>query len=248
MESVGDLAAVAAEKLQAEHVAGIASGEIKLQEDVDIMHMESRGQRDSTGRGSKLRTKGSIMDRVRFGWRPEDSVIMEQIKAGADAAFIDLYDNAFFLIDALYEKARIPKKRNGQLLRDSQKRVIWEVDDNGMIVQDWSQLTGQDFETVLFQLQELKLHIAPKLNGLLMEAIFAKHLYDDVHSDAYSAVVEGTIGDREARANREARTDKYAAYFRFYLWSQGDVFMRELNSLQRLLEKTRDWGVRSQRS
>ncbi len=246
--AIVDMAVDAAMKLQAAHLEGIESGAIDLTKDQDTMILESAGRRNKNGEGSKLRTKGSIMDRIRFGWRKNDELIMGQIQAGAEAAYQDLYRETFAVIDSFYDVVRVAKMRNGKPLTDSDGRQVWEVDEYGNIVHNYDNLTGQDIESALFRLQEIKFYIAPKLNKTLLDAMFAKHLYDDAHSDAYSSIVEGTIGDREARANRDARQEKYAAFFRFWIYSQGDAFMKELNSLQRLLERTRDWHIRSQRS
>lgn len=242
-----DFAVAAAMRLQKEHTEAIANGTIDLTKDQEIMQLESAGRKNRSGEGSKLRTKGSIMDRIRFGWRPEDKLVMEQIKSGAEAAYDDLYRETFGVIDDFYEVVRVPRMHNGHVIKDHNGRTVWEVDQYGNIVQDYSKLTGQDIDTALFKLQEIKFYIAPKLNELLLGAIYAKHLYDDAHADAYSSVVEGTVGDREARASRDARQDKYAAFFRFWIYSQGDTFMKELNSLQRLLDRTRDAHIRSGR-
>lgn len=229
--SLGDLAAQASEKLQKEHQAGIDSGTIAVKEDQEVMHKEGK----------------SILSKIRFSWRTEDKLIIEQLKAGANSAFLELYDQAFDQLDSFYDFVRTPMlDRNGKPQRDIDGRIVWEKDSRGMVRQDWTRVTGQDIETILYNLQEVKLYVAPRLNELLLEAMMAKHVYDDQHAEAYSSVVDGTIGDRTAKANRVARTDKYAAFFRFWLWSSGDSFMKELNNFQRLLEKTRDWQIRSE--
>ena len=243
-----DMAIAAAEKLQLEHMKGVEEGTIKLTEDEDIMKLESTGKKNADGKGSKLRPRSSIMDTVRFGYRPKDKMMIEQLKAGADAAFLELFDDALVVLDDFYLSVREPRMSGGSVVKDNRGRIVWQVDDHGNPIQNWDKLTGQDFETALFRLQEVKMYLARPLNELLLGAMFSKHVHDDAWSDAYSSVVEGTIGDREARANREARTDKYAAFFRFWLWSSGDAFMKEINSFQRLLERTRDAHVWSQRN
>jgi hypothetical protein len=74
-----------------------------------------------------------------------------------------------------------------------------------------------------------------------MEAVFAKHLHDDLYQDAYAELVEETIPGRQAYAARKTRQDKYHAYFRYYLWSTANVLLAEVNNFCRILERVGYW-------
>jgi hypothetical protein len=158
--------------------------------------------------------------------------------------FNDLYGVAKKAIDDLYLAARKPRvDEDGQLERDSGGRVRWQTDSSGKHIEDWSRLTGQDIETCLFELSRIKLELAPQLNELLLEALFAKHVADDAFSDAFAELIDGTIPERNSHAARKARQDKYFSYFRFYLYSHADGFMKELINFARILERTRQWRI-----
>ena len=98
------------------------------------------------------------------------------------------------------------------------------------------------------ELSRVKLEIAPKVNELLLEAVFAKHIHDDQFQDAYSELVEETIPGRNAYAARKTRQDKYHAFFCYYLWSSSKTFLDEINNFCRVLEKVRYWRIEEGKS
>lgn len=234
-QHLGDIASDVAESLKHKHLLEIESGERQVDLDERVMRAESNGR-------SKLFTK------IEFNWRQEDRMILEQIRGACRNLFAVQFEDAIIILDELYGRLRVPaSNEHGVVRTDGQGRTLWVLGANNKPIENWDQLTGQDIEQTLFDLQRLRFGMSNQLNELLMEALFAKHIYDDAHSDGYSSVLDGTINDREARASRESRQDKYQAFFRYFLFSQGDAFMRELKSFQYLLERVREWRVRTQR-
>ena len=147
-------------------------------------------------------------------------------------------------MDTFYASLRMPEiNEHGVAIRDSGGRVVWQKNSRGQEIENWSCLTGDDLEKCLFDLTRLKLVLAPQLNELLLEAVFARHIADDAHMDGYAEVLDGTIGDRNAAASRKARTDKYHAFFKYWLYSQADAFMKEITNFCRILERIRYWRI-----
>lgn len=229
MTRAGDLATEVAQDLHDKHLA-----------DVDAMGEEEVDQ-ESPMRGD---VKKSLFRRIEFRWRKDDERILEAIRAAVDQAFMDLYGEAIAAIDELYDEMRVPVVNEDQVVeRDSAGRVIWQKDSRGREIEDWSQLTGQDIEQALLRIAYIKLTLAPQLNDLLLEAVFAKHVAEDAHADAYEELLDDTIPARNAHASRKSRVDKYHAYFRYYLYSHAEVFMKELNNFARVLERIRYWRI-----
>ena len=224
-EYIGDAAEQAANDLRKYHLEEINKGNLVVQEDEDVMKIKKKG----------------IFGKVEFKWRDSDRMLLEQIRAASERMYRDLFSGAHQIIDQLYTQARVAELDDNDLpMKDLQGRVIWKKDERGEVVEDWNQLTGQDIEQALLDLAELRLVISPQVNDLFLEAMFAKRIASDAHDDAYLAVLDGTIGDKGARANRESRQDTYFAFFRYCLWSHGDVFLKELANVQRVLERIRD--------
>lgn len=227
----GDLAAQVSAQLQREHVEKfLTDGEAYVDNETP-MYREARK---------------SIFAKIEFKWRSSDQKILAQIRAGADQLFAHMYSDMKIIVDQFYAAMRVPEENpeTGVVRKDSQGRVVWQKDpQTNRYIEDWGQLTGQDIEETLFNIARLKLDLAPRVNDLLNEAVFAKHIADDAHDDAYLKLMEGTVGDRNAYASQQAREDKYQAFYRYYLWSQADAFMKELNNFARVLERVRYWRI-----
>jgi hypothetical protein len=178
--------------------------------------------------------------KIRPSWRTEDRNALQQLRAAADQLILETYDDALKAIDKIYLAVRVPVFE-GDTPKRIDGRILWEVDKQNKPVEKWALLSNHDLEASLFELQKLKLVTSQKTSQLFLEAVFAKHTYNDFWHEAYESMIEGTAGDRNARANREARNDKYHAFFRYYLWARVDSFDKELANMMRLLERLRDW-------
>lgn len=189
-------------------------------------------------------TKKSLFAKIEFRWRTSDAGILEQIRGAADRLFNEVFASAMATLDGFYADLRVAEVNEyGVAKRDSAGRVLWQKDSRGNEIEDWNQLTGDSLEKCLFDLTRLKLALAPQLNELLLEAVFAKHIADDAFQDAYNELLEETIPGRTSYASRKSRQDKYHAFFRYWFYSQADVFMKELNNFCRILERIRYWRI-----
>jgi hypothetical protein len=225
---VGDLASEVGEQLQQQHIAEELAGE-QLPDADDVMRAENRK---------------SLFAKIEFKWRSSDHKSLEQLRAAVDRAFKELYDWAIEVVDELYGQMRVPDTDDGgHNILDSRGRVQWKRDSRGREIEDWSQLDGQDIEKCILDITRIKLALAPQLNDLLLEAVFAKHIADDVHNDAFTELLEETIPGRNAHAARKSRQDRYHAFFRYYLYSHAESFMKELNNFSRVLERIRYWRI-----
>lgn len=182
-----------------------------------------------------LHASHSLFSKIRFSWRPEDRAILERVRISANTKFKEMNEALITEVDSFYEHLWVPERH----LPDG--TIIWKTDEHGRPVEDWSQLTGQDLEQTLMNLQRIKLHVAPMVHELFLNALYARHVASDVYDDAWDKVLTGTQGDRTAYSNKESREDRYHAYFHYYVWSKAKVFLDEVNQFMRRLEKVRDW-------
>lgn len=227
----GDLASQVSAQLQREHVEKFLSDGEGFVDNESPMYREARK---------------SIFSKIEFKWRTSDEKILDQIRAGVESLFAHMYTDMKLIIDRFYAEMRIPEMNpeTGGVRKDSKGRVIFQKDpQTGAYIEDWGQLTGQDIDEALFNIARLKLELAPRVNELLNEAVFAKHIADDSFQDSFAELVEGTVKDRESHASRKSREDKYQAFYRYYLWSNADSFLRELSNFTRVLERVRYWRI-----
>jgi hypothetical protein len=225
---VGDLASQVAKQLQDEHLAIMETAEAIVDEETPM----------------RVEPRKMLFAKMEFSWRTSDAAILDQIRAAADRAFGELYGNAITILETFYASLRVAQLNEyGLVKKDSGGRILWQKDSRGKEIEDWGRLTGDDLEKCLFDLTRLKLVLAPQLNELLLEAVFAKHIADDAHKDGYADLIDGTVGDRNAHASKVGRQDKYHAFFRYWLYSQADAFMKEISNFCRILERIRYWRI-----
>lgn len=193
--------------------------------------------------------KSSLFSKLEFRWRPEDKLILDRIRTACNAVTFEQYRVLQRTLDDLYQQVRVPKLgTHGNPVQDERGRVVWEVDEHGRMIEDWSRLDGMDLEITIFHLQRSRVEMSTRTNELLQEALFAKHIYNDEYQEGYQSLVEGTQGDRTAQANRVTREEKYFSFYKFCLWQSADTLLKEIVNLQRVLERIREWRIRSQQN
>lgn len=185
----------------------------------------------------------SIFEKIRFTWRATDQAILVRIQGAVDEEFANNFRDAIDVFQRFYGAMHIPDTNpvTGMALVDRLGRQVYKRDEDGRFVEDYSQLTGQDFEEAILGLQRLRLDVAPRISQLLQDAVYGKMTAGDLHDDVYWATVDGTINDRTARANRDTRTDRYHAFFRYCLWQTAKDFYDEIGRFMSYLEKIRTW-------
>ena len=231
-QPLGDLAESVAKKMVTDTAAPVVEASVIAEE-------------------AALQAENALFTKIKFSWRPEDRAILERIRISADAMFEEAFTDAITVIDRFYEALRVPRMREVDgamvVVRTADGRPVWETDERGNPVERWDQLTGQDVEFTLVNLERLKFSLSPRVNQLMLEALYARHVAGDVSDEAWAAIMDGTQGDKTAKSNRESRVDRYHAYFRFYLYSTADTFLKEVNAFIKHLENIRYWQVRTQR-
>jgi hypothetical protein len=190
----------------------------------------------------------NLLHKIRFSWKPEDRTALDRIRIAASASFDQAFADAIDALDWFYLQLRVPAVReDGQVITDAEGRTVWQKDELERPLESWSQITGDDLEKTLVDLDRIKLVVAPQVNELMLEALYARHSAQDAFDDAWGGTMDGTQGDRTARSNRESRQDRYHAFFRFYLYSQAKVFLDELTMFQKRLNNVRYWQINSQK-
>lgn len=228
---LGDLADEEAQRLQDSHIELVESEKISLEE-------ESKSLPDR----KKLFTK------LEFRWSKSDFLILEQIRGACEKVVEEQLGSYGRILDELYEQSRVLKLNDSGLpARNREGRLVFEKDEFGNFIYDWSRVDGVQIESSIMRLAELGVEVSTKISGLLHEAIFARHIYDDEYQDSYRSLLDGTQGDRNAYAARESRQAKYFAFYKFCLWDSAERLQREIRNFQRVLERARDWQIRSQR-
>lgn len=230
---LGDAAAEVAQQIQQQHLDEINEGKIDLDEESDVMASE----------------RLSIFSRISFRWHTSDQLILTQIRGAAELQWERQMSPAYQILDRLYEEMRTPEQTDqGVVKLDQGGRPIWKKDPTtGLIIETTEQLTGQDIEKALLDLHKLKMVVSEQTNHLLTETMLARYVMKDKEDDLWDHILEGTINDRQAKVNREARQQKYHYFFHWLLYTNSSTFLKEIISLIKTLDGILDRRVYSQR-
>lgn len=176
-----------------------------------------------------------LFKKIEFSWKQEDKNAIVQLRAAASAVFEDLFSGSVAVLERFYSSIRV---------FDPERPGRWLKTEGGGYEEDWSQLSGQDLIKAIFDLQREKVLISRKLSNLFLEASFAKQVSTDVYHEHYQKLMEGTVGDRTAYANQHSRVERYAAFFRYWIWHTASAFQKEVDAQVRTLEKMAEWSTR----
>lgn len=229
LDNYGDLAIVLADEFQEKWLASLDEDMLQKLDEVENLRAEKRK---------------SIFTKMDFRWRPADRVLLEHVRISGEMTLGELYQEAFRVMDGFYAEMRVPVTQivDGQQVAvlDDHRRQVFEKDDFGNYVENIEQLTGQDIEKAILDMGRVRFIVSRLHAQLLSEAILARSLYDDRREEGYASLVEGTQGDRNAKASRDARRDKFKAYFHWHLYQLSNAFLIEINSFVRTLDRMVD--------
>lgn len=214
-----DLAASVVKRIQDEVAKELEAGNIPvLEEEPEEVHPQL-----------------ALFKKIEFSWKEEDKQAVKQLRAAAEAVFENLFSGSVEALDRFYSSIRVhDPDRPGRYLKT----------EAGAYVEDWSQLSGQDLIKAIFDLQREKVYTSQALSNLFLEASFAMKVSTDVYYEAYRKLMEGTVGDRTAYANQQSKVDRYAAFFRYWIWHSSHSFQKEIDATVRVLEKMAEWSTR----
>lgn len=190
-----------------------------------------------------------LVAKVRYSWRDADEDALKRIEYTANQVCRDLFGEALDTIDELYAQMRI-RAVNGNTnmaLSAPDNRPLWVADpQTGKPIERLDQLTGQDYDTAILRLQTLLLTIAPEVDRLKSDAIYAQHLVArDAFDDGWRAA-KGQQGDKRAEANIVAREDRYHSFFRYFVYSRAKTYLDEIRAFVKHLDNIRYRQLREQ--
>lgn len=171
-------------------------------------------------------------NKIRYSWKTDDQEILDRIRKSADQVFQSLFGEAIELIDQFYLAMRVP------LGPGPDGRTMWQMDEvTNRPLERIDQLTGQDIDQCILNLERILLTITPQINQLRLEALFAQNTAKDAFDDAWPA--SGIAGERQSRANAQSRMERWHGFFRYYVYSTANTFYQEVRQFCKRLENIR---------
>lgn len=183
---------------------------------------------------SKHRTPGFA--RMRTDWKGEDRKIVQQAKDAVDGRIIHNFAGAYEVMNQVYDIVRTPARDDhGVIIHDRYGFTVWAKNENGTYDEDFTRLSHKDREHLLFLITTRLFEWSQAAADAWAEAMFAKAQWEERFSLGFDAPVSGTVDDRRAAGNLDAREERYFAIFVSTYSRKADSIVRSMELLgQRL--------------
>jgi hypothetical protein len=216
-----------------------ASGELAADEEaqVEVEKMDGTMEAEPLHEEKEKTFRTPGFSRMRLDWRKEDAAIIEQARAAVEGRIIQNFEDAYEVMYRVYDLVRTPEvdPETGEIKVDQFGYTIWKKNPSGSYEEDWTKLTVKEKENFLFTITTRLFDWQQRTADVWAEAMFAKAQFEERFSIAFDAPISGTVDDRRAIGNLDAREERYFAIFRTYYSRRADALVRTLELLgQRL--------------
>jgi hypothetical protein len=183
---------------------------------------------------SKHRTPGFA--RMRTSWSSEDRLIIQSAKAAVDGQINRNFADAYEVMNQVYDLVRTPEvDEHGEVKTDQYGFTVWARTPAGGYDEDFTRLSLKAKEDLLFKITTRLFAWSQRAADAWAEAMFAKSIWEERFSLGFDAPMSGTVDDRKAAGNLDAREERYFAIFMSYYSRRADAIVRNLELLgQRL--------------
>lgn len=184
-------------------------------------------------REKKFRTPG--FTRMRFDWRSEDKPVIERARSYVQSQVLQQFSDAFEVINDIYEIVREPERdAAGNPKRDAFGFTIWRM-EHGKVDEDFTRLTTKQKEHFMHLIVTRLFDWEQRANDLWLDAMMAKSQFEERFAIGFDTPVTGTVDDRRAAGNLDAREERYFAIYLTALSRRADGVVRSMVNLgQRL--------------
>jgi len=190
-------------------------------------------------RERKFRTPGFA--RMRIDWASQDRPIVVKALAAVEGRILHSFGDAYQVMHDVFEIVRTPEvTSSGEICRDQYGFTIWKRTVSGGWEEDYSRLTRQARENFLYQITTRIFDWEQRAADVWGEAMFAKAQWEERFSIGFDAPMSGTVDDRRAAGNLDARDERYFAIFASLYSRRADAVVRAMNLLGQRLKDTLD--------
>lgn len=182
-----------------------------------------------------FRTPG--FSRMRTDWRSDDRPIIEHARAVVDGRILANFQDAYQVMHEVYDLVRTPQvdEETGEVLKDQWGFPLWKQTVSGSYEEDWTRLTLKQKNNLLFTITTRLFDWEQRAADAWGEAMFAKAQFEERFAIAFDAPMAGTVDDRRAAGNIDAREERYFAIFLTLYSRKADAVVKTLALLgQRL--------------
>lgn len=182
-----------------------------------------------------FRTPG--FSRMRIDWKPDDRLVIEQARLAVEGRITRNFADAYQVMYEVYDVVRTPvaDPETGEVRVDKYGLKEWQKNSTGTYVEDWTRLTQREKERFLFVITTRIFDWGQRAGDAWGEAMLAKAQFTERFAVAFDAPMSGTIDDRTAAGNIDAREERYFAIFLTWYSRRADALVRSMEMLSQRL-------------
>ena len=206
-----------------------------------IRKYDSKDVIDSLPEGPETEVTSFLEHEIRYQPRRSEGKVIAEIERVADEVIEYLFADTERQIDEFYTLVRKVEMHDvgGGLLMPKfgeDGRPVWARDDDGNFIEDWRTLDGMDVERLIMALQRVIMEAGEEVERLRSRMLMAQAVKEDEWYEAYRSVLDGTVKDREAFANRNTRESRYYFFFAYWVWRRADQRLESYRSFKKDME------------
>jgi hypothetical protein len=184
------------------------------------------------------------LSRMRTDWVGDDALRMAEVRGIADQIIKEEFRVAFAVMDRLHRHVRsiALNTSDGSFQYNPDGTPIWEEDELGAPVENWSQLSDSDRDNLLYTITAFLFEWELMAVDKWAQAMFSKVQWEEKFAKGFimlpgmSISGKPTIHDRTEWGHQFSAEERYFAVFQSVLSRKADAVVRSMTRLQRLLE------------
>lgn len=182
-----------------------------------------------------MRTPG--FSRMRLDWKSEDRPVIQRAKSAVEGKILLEFSDAYEIMNEIYEAVRMPdvNEATGEIQRNQHGFIIWKKLPSGRYDEDFNRLSRTHREHLMFLITGRIFDWEQRAADIKMEAMLAKGQYEERFAIGFDAPATGTVDDRRAAGNLDARDERYFAILATALSHRADAVVRAMTELERRL-------------
>lgn len=178
--------------------------------------------------------------RMRRTWLPDDAYVIDEIMMEADRIVRNTFPVAFTLMDRIYRTARFPKadEQTGLKLIAPGGGPVWETDEDGLPVEDWTRVGDRDRDDWLWVITTHLFEWEQQQQRMWGRSMFAKGKWEETFARFFQSGNAGpTVDDKTQYGQSSAMESRYFGIFQGLLSRQSDALVKSMVRIQGVLER-----------
>jgi hypothetical protein len=186
---------------------------------------------DATMEDDSPRLKRPYFQRLRTDWTSDQKIMLQRIHNKVEKEIQSVFSDAFSIMFELYDVVRVRDE-------NAEDDEIWQKNESGSYVEDWSKLNHRQRERFLFLITSRLFTWEQQASSLNFEALFAKAEWEQSFATGYESLpgTRPTIEDRTSRARLKSQDDYYFALMRTYFSRRADAVVRSMQGISQRIK------------